>query len=61
MTGLFAERLDALGNLLAIKGIQESELIILCENRKEVEGFLISVKGIGPKVLKNFFALRKVD
>lgn len=61
MTGLFAARLFALGGLLSSRGIKEVEAILLSHDKKAIEELLLPVKGIGPKVLQNFFALRKMN
>lgn len=61
MTNLFAERLAALGELIANRGIDTCENILLAGDTNAITDFLMPVKGIGSKVLKNLFALRKLN
>lgn len=61
MTALFAQRLCALGELIRARGITECESVLSGRNRRSIEAVLLPVKGIGPKVLKNFFMLRGLD
>lgn len=61
MTRLFAKRLSALGVLIRTKGIDECEGIIRSRDARAVEALLLPVKGIGPVVLRNFYALREID
>jgi hypothetical protein len=58
MTWLFAERLESLGKFAESVGIEECEKILRSGRTNEVKQFLLPVKGIGPKVLDNFFVLR---
>jgi endonuclease III-like uncharacterized protein len=60
MTKLFAERLSALGALIRNKGIAECEKAISSKDARVIEAFLMPVKGIGPKVLRNFYSLREI-
>jgi len=60
MTKLFAERLSALGELIYKKGIAECEKAISSQDARVIEAFLMPVKGIGPKVLRNFYSLREI-
>ena len=58
MTRLFAGRLEALGELVRIKGVAECEKIVGSRDTRAIENLLLPVKGIGPVVLRNFFLLR---
>jgi hypothetical protein len=58
MTWLFADRLESLGRFAVSKGAEECERILGTAATNEVEHFLLPVKGIGPRVLANFFLLR---
>lgn len=58
MTNLFAERLAALGGLIANQGISKCEQVLLSREKKLITDFLMPVKGIGPKVIENFFFLQ---
>lgn len=61
MTRLFSERIAALGDLISDNGCQEFESVLLKGKTKDIENLLLPVKGIGPKVLKNFFLLRQAS
>jgi hypothetical protein len=60
MTNLFALRLMALGVYVGQLGIEASKGVISGRDRASIEEFLTPVKGIGPKVLQNFFLLRRI-
>ncbi|TVP63094.1 MAG: hypothetical protein EA343_08985 [Nodularia sp. (in: Bacteria)] len=60
MTNLFAERLAALGALIANQGISKCEQILLSRDKKLITDFLMPVKGIGPKVIQNLFLLQEL-
>ncbi|MBD2135094.1 hypothetical protein H6F47_22415 [Sphaerospermopsis sp. FACHB-1094] len=60
MTNLFAERLTALGILIANQGINNCEKILSSRDKKLITDFLMPVKGIGPKVIQNFFLLQEL-
>jgi hypothetical protein len=61
MSKLFAVRLACLGDFIAREGVDHCVEILMSKNIKEIERLLIRVKGIGPKVLANFFLLRGID
>lgn len=61
MTNLFSIRLSEIGKLISVKGIIECERILSEGSDKDIQSLLLPVKGIGPKVLENFFLLRKVS
>ena len=61
MTHLFAERIAALGNHISSHGLEECESILLEGTNEDIENLLLPVKGIGPKVLKNFCLLKQVN
>ena len=58
MTEIFADRLLALGHLAESLRIDACTRILTKGSRDEVSSLLGSVKGVGPKVLENFFVLR---
>jgi hypothetical protein len=60
MTGIFSERLLALGKFAREHGIDACAEIISGGNASKIEKFLIQINGIGPKVLSNFFSLREI-
>jgi hypothetical protein len=61
MTNLFAIRLAYLGAAVDSKGTQESRRILLSKEPEAIRSFLLPIKGIGPKVLRNFFLLRGIN
>jgi hypothetical protein len=61
MTGLFAQRLCSVGELIRTKGIAHCESVLISGDRRMIEELLLPVNGIGPKVLQNFFLLRPDD
>jgi hypothetical protein len=61
LTWLLADRLESLGRFVESVGIEECERVLRCGKTDEVKHFLLPVKGIGPKVLANFFALRNTS
>lgn len=61
MTNLFSERLEALGKLIQQNGIQKCEMILSSNDIEAIRNFLTPVKGIGPKVLRNFFILQNLE
>ncbi len=60
MTNLFAERLAALGELIANQSISKCEQVLLSRDKKIITDFFMPVKGIGPKVLQNLFLLQQL-
>lgn len=56
MTALFTDRLSSLGKLA--EELAANEHILTQGTKMEIGELLRCVKGIGPKVLKNFFLLR---
>ena len=58
MTRLFADRLSSLGQFLKSVGIEECERVLQKGKTSEVSKLLLTVKGIGPRVLESFFLLR---
>jgi hypothetical protein len=60
MTHLFAERLAALGKHVESVGIGSCEKVFASRSAIEIAHLLRSVKGIGPKVLANFFVLQDI-
>lgn len=61
MTNLFAKRLSALGELLKHREIHECEQILLSGDKESITELLMPVKGVGKKVLQNFFLLRQLN
>ena len=60
MTTLFASRLACLGMSVEARGIAVCRRILLSNDPAAISNFLLPIKGIGPKVLKNFFMLRGI-
>ncbi|MEA5603189.1 hypothetical protein [Nostoc sp. UHCC 0252] len=60
MNNLFAERLAALGSLIANQGINKCEQVLLSRDKKLITDFLMPIKGIGPKVIENYFFLQEL-
>jgi hypothetical protein len=58
MTAIFTDRLVSLGRLTSDVPIDVCNSILSSGTRDEVSSLLSSVKGVGPKVLNNFFVLR---
>jgi len=56
MTAMFTDRLSSLGGLT--EELAANEHILTQGTKMEIGELLRCVKGIGPKVLKNFFLLR---
>ena len=59
MTGLFALRLCSVGVAAKARGIEEFTRILLSKDFAEIDRLLMSVNGIGPKVLWNFRLLQR--
>ena len=59
MTALFAKRIASLGKFVGSVGVKECERILRKSDAAEVRQFLSPVTGIGPRVLENYFLLRK--
>lgn len=58
MTAIFTERLVSLGRLASSASIESSTRTLASGTAEEVSSLLSNVKGVGPKVLANFFLLR---
>jgi hypothetical protein len=58
MTAIFTDRLISLGQLTASTPVETATRVLRTGGREEVSSLLSGVKGIGPKVLANFFLLR---
>lgn len=58
MTAIFPERLMPLGALAKRKSVADSQRVLETGARAYVERLLANVKGVGPKVLENYFLLR---
>lgn len=56
MTAIFTDRLSSLGGLA--EQFAANEEILIRGTKTEIAELLKRVKGVGPKVLKNFFLLR---
>ena len=61
MTYLFAVRLSSLGQYLESVGIDYCQEVLMNRGAHEIKNFLLPVRGIGPRVLANFFLLRGTD
>ena len=58
MTDLFADRLASLGSFVSSRGIEGCEIVLTSTDLSNIAALLMPVKGIGPKVLENFFVMR---
>ena len=58
MTEIFTKRLLSLGAFLREHAIDDCERVLVQGSRDEVREVLGPIKGIGPRVLENFFVLR---
>lgn len=58
MTAIFTDRLLSLGALAKLESLPDCQRILESGGRADVERLLANVKGVGPKVLENFFLLR---
>lgn len=61
MTKLFAVRLACLGHFITGQGVEQCAEILRSKNVEHIERLLIRVKGIGPRVLANFYTLRGIE
>ena len=61
MTGLFAQRLTALGMLIASTGPEVCTKIISSTDPTAIKALLLPVHGIGPRVIDNFCILREIQ
>ena len=61
MTALFASRLNSLDGFIKQEGLQNFKAKVNNSDLNEVSAYLLKVKGIGPKVIANFFVLRDVE
>lgn len=60
MTGLFAERLAALGEWVRKQGVEACTHVLQGREAREIQNMLRRIKEIGPKVLSTFFVLRDI-
>jgi hypothetical protein len=61
MTTLFAHRLSSLGYFLQSNGLKACEATLQSNDSSAIGELLLPIKGIGPKVLQNFFILRGIS
>lgn len=61
MNDIFTQRLLSLGEFVQARGLIECEKILLNASKEKISEFLKQVKGVGPKVLENFFELRGLN
>lgn len=55
---IISERLEFLGKLVNSTGIKKFEKLISSNDNEKVKEYLLSIKGIGEKIINNFFTLR---
>jgi hypothetical protein len=60
MTSLFADRLSSVGKYLQAAGIACCQEILAGGDADAIRKLLLPARGIGPKVLANFFLLRGI-
>lgn len=58
---ILAERLLDLSKKINLQGKKEFEISISNPDKKDLKDFLLTIKGIGNKVVDNFFILRNSD
>jgi len=58
MTEIFTERLLSLGCFLAEHALDDVERVLVHGSREDICKLLGPIKGVGPRVLDNFFATR---
>lgn len=61
VTGLLTDRLTALGEYIRQQGVEPCTSAISGTSAREIEKFLLPVKGIGPRVVSNFVFLRGIQ
>lgn len=60
MNNLFSVRLSSLGVAVRQQGIEAFEQVFLEKDPATIDGLLLPINGIGPKVLRNFSLLRGI-
>lgn len=60
LNNIFADRLESLGQFISKKDLKSIEKILKSTNKSEIRAELIPIKGIGEKVLSNYFELREI-
>lgn len=58
LNAIFTDRLLALGEYVKNAGKQHCEGILASKDKQAIEKLLKPIKGVGPKVIENFFTLR---
>ena|ERR1700730_14344453 len=61
MTTLFAQRLASLGCFVESHGLESCERVLRSKDSSAITTLLMSVNGIGPSVLQNFFLMRGIE
>lgn len=61
LNAIFTERIQALGEYIEKKGKDHCESILKSKNKKSITELLNPIKGIGPKVIENYFELRGLN
>jgi 3-methyladenine DNA glycosylase/8-oxoguanine DNA glycosylase len=61
MTSLFADSLSSVGKYLQTAGIARCQEVLAGGEAEAVKNLLLPARGIGPKVLANFFLLRGIN
>lgn len=61
LNSIFTERLLALGEYVAQKGQDQCESVLGSKDKGTIADLLKPIKGIGPKVIENYFELRGLN
>lgn len=58
LNAIFTERIQHLGEYVDKKGLQHCESILKGKDKAAILSLLKPIKGVGPKVVENYFQLR---
>lgn len=58
LNAIFTDRLRAMGEHIKNTGKKDYEKVLASKDKQAIEKLLKPIKGIGPKVIENFFTLR---
>lgn len=58
LNAIFTDRLRSMGAYVMITGKTHCETVLSGEDKQALEKLLKPIKGVGPKVIENFFTLR---
>jgi endonuclease III-like uncharacterized protein len=61
LNAIFTERVQGLGEYVDKKGKKYCESILKTKDKEAITTLLKPIKGVGPKVIENYFELRDLD